>query len=174
MKILFSTPRISIINADEVHPYHFAQRLGRDSIAVLPYRYNRSRGGAVEVLVRKQAMPQFPGSPLQLSPITGSLDNPDLNKQDIAIVELWEEAGYKADRSTMISIGSYIVGTQTDEVCYCFAVNLTNSEQYTAPGDGTHYESLASNEWVSFGDAKRNARYSGLICCLSFLELRLG
>lgn len=57
---------------------------------------------------------------------------------------MYEESGFSVD---VVSLGKYIVGTQTNEICYMYYADVSNIEQEIAQQDGSYFESISKNEW---------------------------
>jgi hypothetical protein len=61
--------------------------------------------------------------------------------------ETYEESGYQVQP---LPFGQYIVGTQTNEICYLYYADVTGMESDVALQDGTYLESIAHNTWHDF------------------------
>ncbi|MEM9007236.1 MAG: NUDIX domain-containing protein [Cyanobacteria bacterium P01_F01_bin.86] len=147
-KILFQTPWVSIKATER--GYHYLERKGRDSIAALLIRLSESTSWDYEVLVRQQplcvdiataaeaaAMPLFP------CPITGGIEIGE-SPAMAAVREVEEEAGYIVQ---VKPLGRYIVGSQTNEICYLFYADVTGQVPGVAAQDGSYFEAISRNEW---------------------------
>lgn len=60
-----------------------------------------------------------------------------------------EEAGFKISRDRIISSNKYVATTQMNERVYTFLVNLNNLEQHEYNGDGSFFENIAENHWLT-------------------------
>ena len=122
----------------------FLERKNVNSIAVLLLR---DPGEAVqyEMLVRYQ--PLCTDHKLHACPITGGFDSMDQLPVDLAIQEVLEEAGYTVGYNDVYEFGSYIVGTQTNEVCHLFLCDVTGKTPAEPEGDGSYHESISKNVW---------------------------
>lgn len=98
-------------------------------------------------------------------PITGALDEGE-SPEAAAIREVYEETGYAVQ---VLPLGKYIVGTQTNEVCYLYYADVTGIEPDKAQQDGTYHESISRNEWYSFESLKA-CDYSA--CQIGYFKLR--
>ncbi len=131
----------------------YAERRGKDSIAVLAYRLVDND---YEFLIRWQLLPATSVREHKLMPccITGSLwDQTDL----IAAVksELYEEGGIKLNDNNRIKAHkSFISSTQMSETTHVYIVDVTNLEQEAISGDGSYLESISETKWTSHDDLK--------------------
>lgn len=160
-KLVFeSQPNFIQLRCSEPEPFYFARRRGKDSVGVLLYDLEKG------FLVRMQPLVhQDDGDSKELfpCPITGSLEEGE-DPRNSAIRECKEEAGY--DLPDLHSLGSYIVGTQTDEIVYLFYADVSEVTPEVPTQDGTFHESISSNAWVSCDCMKELVSgecYSGLI-----------
>ena len=148
--ILFKTQWVSIKATDR--EYHYLERKGRDSVAVLLVRLSKPSLQEYEVLIRQQplcvdmseedgALKLFP------CPITGCIE-PGESPAVAAVREVKEEAGYVVQ---VQSLGRYIVGSQTNEICHLFYADVTGQEPGIAEQDGSYFEAVSRNEWHPLG-----------------------
>lgn len=164
-KIIFGNQWISIIETPR--KFYFSQRKGKDSVAVFLLRKGDSEK---EVLIRYQSLcidnEELPegGFRLYPCPITGSVENGE-EFQITAKREVLEEAGYDVDVSYL---GKYVVGTQTNEICYIYFADVSNYHPSEALGDGSYFESISQNKWhpISF---LLDCEYSA--CSIGYLKL---
>jgi 8-oxo-dGTP diphosphatase len=136
--------------------YYYAERKGVDSVAVFLVTTDK------KVLVRYQPLPQFDSERLFECPITGTME-PHKHPAQVAQIEALEEGGYPVEISSAIDLGGYIVGTQTNETCYCYAWDVTFIDPVVPEGDGSIHEAMSENAWLTFEQAMNCAEYSGLI-----------
>jgi 8-oxo-dGTP diphosphatase len=130
--------------------FQFAERRGRDSVAIFLVRQTATNG-AYEVLIRQQPLcidAMTPGEDLHLHPcpITGGIDGTETPEQS-AVREVHEEAGYTVE---VVPLGRYIVGTQTNEICYLYYADVTGQVPAEALQDGSYFEAISMNEWHPF------------------------
>lgn len=130
--------------------FQFAERKGRDSVAIFLLRQS-TVGEPYEVLIRQQPLcidPIIVGEDLKLRPcpITGGIDGSETPEQ-CAVREVEEEAGYRVE---VTPLGRYIVGTQTNEICYLYYADVTGQAPGVAPQDGSYFEAISMNEWHPF------------------------
>lgn len=148
--IIFKTDWIAV--RESPRGFQYLERKGKDSVAVFLLRRLGDATGW-EVLVRHQHLcidssevnGQFNLFPC---PVTGAIDEKE-TPEVAAVRETYEETGYK---TSLISLGQYIVGTQTNEVCYLFYADVSGIEPTEAPQEGTFLESIACNQWQPFED----------------------
>jgi 8-oxo-dGTP pyrophosphatase MutT (NUDIX family) len=148
-KIIFSTDWVVV--KETPRKFYYLERKGRDSIAVFLLRKDEANPEEYEVLIRHQPLcidnTEIDGL-LRLfpCPITGALDAGE-SPETAAIREVYEESGFSVQ---VFPIGKYIVGTQTNEICYMYYADVTGIEPDAAPQDGTYLESISKNEWHPF------------------------
>ena len=162
-KTIFQTNWISI--KETSRGFQFLERRGKDSVAVFLIR------NGSEVLIRQQPLCIDNGETtqkLQLypCPVTGGLEKGEMPKE-CAIREVYEETGYRID--VLHELGKYIVGTQTNEVCYLYWADVTHLIPDEATQDGTYFESISRNEWQPFSYLK-NCDYAA--CQLGYFWLK--
>lgn len=178
-EIIFDNPRLKVFKSEK--GFIFSERKGKDSIAVIPYRIINKK---MELLVRLQPLvfnqgtklkiegieyKDIPADELMRCPITGSLDSNYTNIIDYVVDEIKEESGFSVKPDDIISVGYYFVGTQTNEVVHCFTCNVSGKFQGSSEGDGTYWESISKNEWVSLDEILEqinDIHYSGLLIIL--------
>lgn len=167
-RVLFSTPLIAL--KESTDGFQFFERKGKDSIAVFLIRKSNLVEKEYEVLIRQQRLcidnPGLNEEPkLYPCPITGSIDGDEL-PQDAASREALEEAGFSIQ---VVPLGYYIVGTQTNEVCYLFYADVTGRLPSIAKQDGTYFESISKNEWRPI-DYLQECDFSA--CQIGYLKLK--
>lgn len=145
-KILFSTKRVTV--KETAKGFQYLERNGKDSVAIFLIRCCERFNGEFEVLVRYQPLcvdnSEIDGVPrLFPCPFTGSID-PDELPEAAAKRETYEESGFAVE---VLSLGKYIVGTQTNEICYLFYADVTGVEPQPAPQDGSYFEAISRNQW---------------------------
>jgi len=122
-----------------------------------------------EILIRYQPLPiDNIDNKLYACPITGTIDNKDL-PIDTAIREVEEESGYVIKKSNIITLGKYIVGTQTNEIVHMFAYILNENQlpEKEIYSDGIH-EAISKNKWKPL-EFLTKCRYSA--CNIGYLKL---
>jgi 8-oxo-dGTP diphosphatase len=165
--IIFATQWIAV--RESPRGFQYLERRGKDSVAVFLLR-RCTPGDGWEVLVRCQHLcvdnrevnGQFNLFPC---PVTGAVDDGE-TPEAAAARETYEETGYQ---TAMTYLGQYIVGTQTNEICYMYYANVGDQEPSTAPQDGTFLETVAHNQWHPFEDLKG---FDYVACQLGYYKLR--
>jgi 8-oxo-dGTP diphosphatase len=181
-----SNPPFLEVRCSEPVPFYFARRRGKDSIAVFLYRYNRfevNEGeyeAQAEILLRHQPLVHLEdGDSKEVfpCPVTGSLElgeDPEL----CTLREIEEETGYIVLANELQKLGSYIVGTKTDEVVHFYTAEISEDcerQKLTATGDGGFPGAISHNEWVDAEKFTKNLVkaeepvYAGLIIGLFWL-----
>ena len=145
-KTLFRTPRVSL--KETPRGFQYLERKGKDSVAIFLIRRSELSSNDFETLIRYQPLSidfsEINGIPkLFPCPLTGSIDQ-DEDAQQAATRETFEESGFAVEA---IPLGHYIVGTQTNEVCYMFYADVTDVEPKNAAQDGSFFESVSQNRW---------------------------
>lgn len=169
-RVMFQTAWITLRESSK--GFHYSERKGKDSIGVFLIRQSAPSKdkAAYEVLIRQQPLcidnTEINGSlRLYPCPITGAIDAGE-SPLEAAVREVYEEAGYGAQ---VLPLGQYIVGTQTNEICYLFYADVTNIQPDHAPQDGSYFESISRNEWHPL-EYLRQCDYAG--CQIGYFKLR--
>ncbi len=152
-KILFSTNWVTV--KETAKGFQFLERKGKDSVAVFLVRKSKINKPNWEVLIRWQPLcidnpdinPHI-DEELRLypCPITGAIDEGE-SPEEAAIREVQEEAGFSVQ---LQPLGKYIVGTQTNEICYMYCGDVTDIEPEIPLQDGSYFESISKNDWHPF------------------------
>ncbi|MDX2213679.1 MAG: NUDIX domain-containing protein [Oculatellaceae cyanobacterium bins.114] len=128
--------------------FQYFERRGKDSIGVFLVRKRAEALGQYDVLIRQQPLCidniEIDGM-LKLfpCPITGAIEEGE-SPEVTAVREAYEEGGYTIQ---VKSLGHYIVGTQTNEICYLYYADVTGMTPDEPPQDGSYFESISRNEW---------------------------
>ncbi len=167
-KIIFSTPWISVKKT--AAGFYYLERKGRDSVAVFLVRKSSANRGEFEVLIRWQPLcidiPDINEEHrLYPCPITGAIDEGE-SPEGAAVREVLEEAGFSVQ---LQPLGRYIVGTQTNEICYLYWADVTGTEPEIAQQDGSYFESISKNEWHPL-DYLSQCEYAA--CQIGYFRLR--
>lgn len=165
-KVIFSTAWIAV--KESSRGFQYLERQGKDSIAVFLLR--KSGEAQYEVLIRQQHLcidnREVDGKfRLFPCPVTGALNQGEAAAA-AAQREVYEETGYQVQVSPL---GQYIVGTQVNEICYLYYVDVTGMEPDVAQQDGTFMESIAHNEWHPL-EYLASCEYSA--CQIGYLKLQ--
>jgi 8-oxo-dGTP diphosphatase len=167
-KTIFSTEWVAVKKTDK--GFYYLERKGRDSVAVFLLRKTDVNLEKYEVLIRQQPLcidnTEIDGI-LKLfpCPITGAIDEGELPEQ-AAVREVYEESGFSVQ---VLPLGKYIVGTQTNEICYMYYADITGIEPDFAQQDGSYFESISKNEWHPF-DYLKQCDYSA--CQIGYCKLQ--
>jgi 8-oxo-dGTP diphosphatase len=167
-KIIFQEKWIAVKQTPR--GFQYLERKGKDSIAVFLLRQSGSHLEPYEILIRQQPLcvdnSEINGL-LRLfpCPITGAIDEGE-SPEDCANREVYEEAGYEVQ---VLPLGNYMVGTQTNEVCYLYYADVTDQEPGEPPQDGSYHESISRNEWHPF-EYLKTCDYSA--CQIGYFKLR--
>jgi 8-oxo-dGTP diphosphatase len=167
-KTIFSTKWIEVKKTPK--GFYYLQRKGKNSVAVFLLRKNDTNPEEYEVLIRQQPLcidnVEIDGIlSLFPCPITGALDEAE-SPEEAAVREVYEESGFSVQ---VLSLGKYIVGTQTNEICYIYYADVTGIEADIAQQDGSYFESISKNEWHSFEYLKQ-CEYSA--CQIGYFKLK--
>jgi 8-oxo-dGTP diphosphatase len=167
-KIIFSTDWITV--KETAWGYHYLERKGRDSVAIFLIRRSQRNTGEYQVLIRQQPLcihiPDINQEhKLYPCPITGGIDAGE-SPEEAAVREVHEEAGFSVQ---VLPLGKYIVGTQTNEICYLYYADVTGVEPEKAQQDGSYFESISHNEWHPL-DYLNQCDYSA--CQIGYFRLK--
>lgn len=149
-KLLYESEWISVYESEKQFTY--CQRKGIDSIAALLFRIVDQK---YEVMVHYQPLPEiktkqywnqcFPCS------VTGSIDD-DEDPQDCAIREVLEEAGFTINSNHIVKTYQTVATTQMNEIVYNYLIDVTGLTQHEPLTDGSIFEEVAYNVWLSFDE----------------------
>lgn len=165
--IIFETDWVAV--RESTRGFQYLERKGKDSVAVFLIR-SQGDGAEWEVLVRYQHLcidntenhGQFNLFPC---PVTGGVE-PGETPEAAAVREAYEETGYKI---SITPLGHYLVGTQTNEVCYLYYADVTRIEPSEATQDGSFFESIAHNQWQPFENLQG---FDYVACQLGYHKLK--
>ncbi|MEE3719816.1 NUDIX domain-containing protein [Tumidithrix elongata RA019] len=178
-KTIFSTKWVSI--KETPRKFYYLERKGKDSVAIFLVRSTKGNGtkgnsaketpfNQLEVLVRFQPLcidnPTLDDEMrLHPCPVTGGMEEGE-NPLKCAVRETLEETGYRLE--TLLPLGQYITGTQSNEIVYLFWADVTGIEPEVATQDGSVFEAVSRNEWKAIAFLK-DCQYSG--CLIGYLKL---
>lgn len=128
------------------YDYLHEDRCDGKIVVILPYRTTRHGSTTkIEYLLRNEITPCWGMQPLVAS-ITGGVEHSD--PRDTAVMELWEEAGYKIEKRDLILLDTSRGTKSSDSIYYIFTVNLTDVQKTgDASGDGSSLEKIATCFW---------------------------
>jgi ADP-ribose pyrophosphatase YjhB (NUDIX family) len=148
-KIIFQTNWLTV--KETARGFHYLERKGKNSVAIFLIRKKNPNTKEYEVLIRQQPLcidnPDI-NEELKLypCPITGGIDEGE-TPEEAAVREVEEESGFSIQ---VLQLDQYIVGTQTNEICYLYYADVTGLEPEVAKQDGSYFESISKNEWHPF------------------------
>ncbi len=142
--VLFENSWLSIINRSDFIFTHTKNSV----VYVLPYRLPRREA---YLLGRFEVCPAH-GLHKSLCAITGQCE-PDVDPLDIATLELYEEGGFVANLSQLVSLGSGYLSKQADTIAHFFTIDVTNMQRSTAVTDESVFEQGSYCDWVSRAEA---------------------
>jgi ADP-ribose pyrophosphatase YjhB (NUDIX family) len=145
-KELFRNQFLAIIDRDG---YTFLREVRCDGqiVSLLPFRIDMETG-RMAFLARLEVCPAH-GSEFEQCSITGGVDLGQ-TIEEAAVLELWEEAGYRAEVKELVSLGQVRPSKASDTVVHLFATDVGGKPQTPPPGDGSRFEVGASVEWVDY------------------------
>lgn len=150
-KNLFTTNWITV--KETARGFHYLERKGRDSVAIFLVKKSSCTSTEIEyeVLIRQQPLCIDNSEineelPLYPCPITGGIEAGE-SPEEAAIREVYEESGFSV---RVVPLGKYIVGTQTNEICYMYYADVSNIQPNVAEQDGSYFEAISKNEWHPF------------------------
>lgn len=149
----------------------YCQRRTINSIAALCFLRENN---IYKFLIRYQPLPEIAEKQKwdepYACPITGSIEKNE-SPIDSAIREIHEEGGIVVDKDSIIDSFSCIATTQMNEKVFCYIVDVTNKKQEKPQNDGTIFESVSFNKWVTEDELKNilknDITLSSLLICYS-------
>lgn len=145
-KVLFSGKWLSIIDRDG---YQFSQEVtSKGVVYILIVDKNKEN----PILGRFEICPPHGDMKPTLTSITGGV-NIKKEPLDIAVEEIYEEAGYTVGPEQVIALGKVYLSKSADTRGHLYAVDVTDFKQGEAPGDGSPGEIGAYCDWVSIDEA---------------------
>lgn len=150
-KLLFKNKWINVYETKQ--GFIYAQRQSINSTATLLFKKVNNNP---QFLLRYQPLPSLVVNKKttkchSLFPccVTGGIEpneTPIIN----AIKEVYEETNYIINSKNFIAKNVLVASTQMNELVYVFVVDITNCKQVKkTPGDGSIFETLSKNRWVS-------------------------
>jgi len=146
-KTLYKGDWITVKTVEDWYEYIHQHRSNGKSVAILIFREDNPKA----IVGRYEGTPcHFDG--IQLCSITGMVE-PDYEPIDIAVKEIYEEAGIKCKRNELISLGEIRQSKASDTVVYLFLLNAGKRDVGKAIGDGTKGEEGAYCKWIPYREA---------------------
>lgn len=147
-KVLYSGNWLSIIERDGW--YVFSQETtSKGVVYVLVVDRSREK----PILGRFEICPAHGDKSQTLTSITGGV-NIKREPLDVAVEEVYEEAGYRVSPEQVVALGKVNLTKSTDTIGHLYAVDVTGIEQGEAPGDGSFGEIGSYCDWVSVDEAR--------------------
>lgn len=141
----------SIVDPDNhVKGYQYAERRGVDSIAFICVDKFSDYNEKPEYLLNNEYKP--PVNAFVLGAFGGSLDK-NVNKVEIVIEEVREEAGFEVADKDVISLGRVFVSTQMNQYCYLYLVWVDKKNQLERKPENA-IEAMARTKWVKESDIR--------------------
>lgn len=169
-KELYQTKYLSLLQTEK--GFYYAQRRNKNSVAGLCFK---KENNIYYFLLRYQPLPEIDNKiswdELYPCPITGSCE---INEDYLTtmIREIYEEGGIKVSTNNLVANTSCVATTQMNEIVYNYLFDVTNLEQVKTSGDGSIFESVSQNVWVTLDQLediifnnKAKAYLSSLITC---------
>lgn len=115
---------------DTKYTYGHLAVSGGHSVAVLPYKLSAGTDGIMDIhiVVIDEIRPQInPEKPQPMS-LTGTIE-PDKTPEQIAVQEVYEEAGYRITEEDLVPLGTCFESKALDTTIHLFAADITDMEQ---------------------------------------------
>lgn len=142
-EVLYSGNWLEIVKRDGW--YEFARyTTSNGGVYILPYRGNSDKS----ILGRYEITPAHLDQKPTLTTITGGV-NEKVRPIDVAVQEMYEEAGYLVLPSQLMNLGTVYLAKGADFVGHLYAIDVDGLPRVEAPGDGTKGEEGAYCDWVS-------------------------
>lgn len=165
-KLLKRTKHLSLYITDKGFVY--AQRRSVNSVAGLVYS---KKDNDFFFLIHYQPMPEIEEKKHwdQCYPccITGSIEKNETPEKTI-IKEVFEEGGIKIKKEHIKNTKMLIATTQMNEKVFHFLVDATGLKQENPVNDGTIFESVSYNKWLSLKEVEKIINNE---ICLSSLDI---
>lgn len=144
-KTLYENDWLSLKETNDGYIYSYESRSDGKLVAVLGFK---SDG---KYLGRYERNPAHKDD-IALCALTGGVDKDVKDIKDMALQELEEESGIKADKDELIDLGTVRPSKSADTTFYLFGINLDDYEIGEAKGDGSKGEEGSYCKWVSKDD----------------------
>lgn len=146
-KVLYQGDWLSVILRDDW--YEFARYItSNGGVYILAYRNDPEK----PILGRYEVCPAHSDTKPRLTTITGGV-NENVRPIEVAIQEMYEEAGYMVERNQFTHLGTVYLAKGADFVGHLYAIDVTGLPRVEAPGDGTKGEEGAYCDWVTLKQA---------------------
>ena len=155
-KKIFSNYHLDTYQTDR--GFIYAQRRNVNSTAALCFK--KEEDGSYSFLIRYQPLPEiklkdhnYTYKNLYPCCITGSLEINE-TPTDNVIKEVWEESGYTITKENIKEVIKATSSTQMNEVVFNFLIDLTNKTNEKPTNDGSFFEEISENKWISESNLK--------------------
>lgn len=146
-KILCQTKYLSLLETPE--GFYFAQRRNINSVAGLCFKKELNQ---YFFLIRFQPLPEIEvkqsWDQLYPCPITGSCEINETQFESM-IREIYEEGGINVNHSHLVASNYCVSTTQMNETVYNYLFDVTDLNQVDPKNDGSIFEAVSKNVWVS-------------------------
>ena len=126
-----------------VKAYQFAERRGVDSIAFICYDENSE-----QFLINCEYKP--PTNQFIDGAFGGSLDK-NVDKIQIVLDEIREEAGFDIDKEYVYFLGKVFVSTQMNQYCHLYIIEVDRNKQLERKPENL-VEAMAKTKWIGWDD----------------------
>ena len=130
--------------------YIYSQRLGINSVAFI--LYDRTVDTFCAISERKPPLDFIDGGKVFLTTAFGGSIDKDVPMEVIVQTEVREEAGYNVSLSDIECVGSVMVSTQSNQMCYLYLVTVDDSKICPTEPQSI-MEAEATLEWFKYEDA---------------------
>lgn len=174
-KLLIKTKHLDMYQTKQGFVY--CQRRTINSIAALCFKKEDNQ---YYFLIRYQPLPEIKEKvdwkQPYACPITGSIEENE-SELESAIREVYEEGGIKVSNQNMVANSVAIATTQMNEKVFHYLFDVTNLQQVTPTNDGTIFESVSFNKWVTLKELEsileKDFCLSSLHICFSMFLKRI-
>lgn len=135
---------IDPLNGVSGYIYSHETRCNGNIVAILPFK-NTNNG--ISIMLRNEITPCW-SMESSISSITGGVDMGNTPRKT-AMHELKEEAGYIADITEFVSLGTCRGSKSNDTTYHLFAIDVTDKYRTNANGDGSELEKKANCFWAN-------------------------
>lgn len=172
-ELLFENKWIQVLERDDW--YTFTHNPATDGKAIMVLVYDFNDPDDLKLLGRYEHNPAHTGgsrspkdSSMELTSITGSYEK-DMTLEEVAIMELEEEAGLLAEVEELESLGMIYPSKGSDTEIHLYAIDGAGRELKKPTGDGSKGEENAYVEWMNAADLLQKSNCPIVGCAFSRL-----
>jgi len=172
-EILYENKWIQVKERDEWYTFVHHHKSEGKGIMVLVYDFTDEEN--LKLLARYEHCPAHPEGvrsdqdpKFELTSITGSYE-PDMTVDEVAIMELREEAGLIATEDELESLGNIYPSKGSDTTVSLYAIDGSGKELSEPEGDGSLGEEGAYVEWVDAHELLLNSNCPMIGCAFTRL-----